>query len=35
MKLPFATDIIKEVRNNKRGFLFWTGSLYAWHPSEG
>ncbi|MCU1255711.1 MAG: hypothetical protein JWM83_2010 [Candidatus Angelobacter sp.] len=35
MKLPFATDIIKEVRNNKRGFLFWTGSMYAWHPSEG
>jgi hypothetical protein len=35
MKLPVETDIIKEVRNNKKGFLFWTGSLYAWHPSEG
>jgi hypothetical protein len=35
MKLPIETEIIKQVRNNKKGFLFWTGGLYAWHPSEG
>jgi hypothetical protein len=35
MKLPVETEIIKEVRNNKKGFLFWTGGVYAWHPSEG
>jgi hypothetical protein len=35
MHLPLETDIIKEVRNNKKGFLFWTGGVYAWHPSEG
>jgi len=35
MHLPIETDIIKEVRNNKKGFLFWTGGVYAWHPSEG
>jgi hypothetical protein len=35
MHLPVETDIIKEVRNNKKGFLFWTGGVYAWHPSEG
>jgi hypothetical protein len=35
MHLPQETDIIKQVRNNKKGFLFWTGGVYAWHPSEG
>ena len=35
MHLPAETEIIKEVRNNKKGFLFWTGGVYAWHPSEG
>lgn len=35
MKLPYETDIIKQVRNNRKGFLFWTGGTYAWHPSEG
>jgi hypothetical protein len=35
MHLPVETEIIKEVRNNKKGFLFWTGGVYAWHPSEG
>ena len=35
MRLPVETEIIKEVRNGKRGFLFWTGGVYAWHPSEG
>ena len=35
MKLPVETDIIKEVRNNKKGYLFWTGGVYAWHPGEG
>jgi hypothetical protein len=35
MHLPYETDIIRQVRDNKKGFLFWTGSMYAWHPSEG
>ncbi|HEU4416062.1 MAG TPA: hypothetical protein VFT65_14845 [Candidatus Angelobacter sp.] len=35
MKLPTQTDIILEVRDNKKGFLFWTGGAYAWHPSQG
>jgi hypothetical protein len=35
MHLPVETEIIKEVRNGKKGFLFWTGGVYAWHPSEG
>jgi hypothetical protein len=35
MHLPSETDIIKELRNNRKGFLFWTGGVYAWHPSEG
>ena len=35
MKLPVQTDIIQEVRGNKKGFLFWTGGVYAWHPSQG
>ena len=35
MKLSIETEIIKQVRNNKKGFLFWTGGNYAWHPSEG
>src|SRR5260221_1399035 len=35
MHLPYETEIIKQVRNNKKGFLFWTGSVYAWRPSEG
>lgn len=35
MKLPVQTEIIKELRNKKKGFLFWTGGVYAWHPSEG
>jgi hypothetical protein len=34
MHLPVETEIIKEVRNGKKGFLFWTGGVYAWHPSE-
>jgi len=34
MRLPIETDIIMEIRNNKKGFLFWTGGNYAWHPSE-
>lgn len=35
MHLPVETVIIKEVRNKKKGLLFWTGGVYAWHPSEG
>ena len=35
MHLPIETEIIKEVRDNRKGFLFWTGGVYAWHPSEG
>lgn len=35
MHLPVQTDIIKEIRDNKKGFLFWTGGAYAWHPDKG
>jgi len=35
MKLPVETEIIKEIRNNRKGFLFWTGGAYAWHPEQG
>ena len=35
MHLPVETDIIKAVRNNRKGFVFWTGGVYAWHPSGG
>jgi hypothetical protein len=35
MKLPVETEIIKQVRDKKKGFLFWTGGVYAWHPSAG
>lgn len=35
MKLPVETEIIKEIRDNKKGFLFWTGGAYAWHPEQG
>ena len=35
MHLPYETEIIQQIRNKKRGFLFWTGGAYAWHPSEG
>jgi len=34
MRLPVETEIIQEVRNKKKGFLFWTGGAYAWHPDE-
>lgn len=34
MHLPVQTDIILQVRNNQRGFLFWTGGAYAWHPER-
>jgi len=35
MKLPVETEIIKEIRDNKKGFLFWTGGAYSWHPERG
>lgn|SRR5262249_13683754 len=35
MHLPVKTEIIEEMRSNKKGFLFWTGQAYAWHPSQG
>jgi hypothetical protein len=35
MNLPVRTEIIDEMRRNKKGFLFWTGSQYAWHPTQG
>jgi hypothetical protein len=35
MHLPYETEIIRQVRNKRKGFLFWTGGVYAWHPSEG
>jgi hypothetical protein len=35
MHLPVETEIIKEIRDKKKGFLFWTGGAYAWHPEQG
>lgn len=35
MRLPVETDVIKVVRENKKGFVFWTGGFYAWHPRQG
>jgi hypothetical protein len=35
MHLPMETDVIKVVRENKKGFVFWTGGAYAWHPRQG
>lgn len=35
MHLPVETDIIKIVRDKKKGFVFWTGGVYAWHPRQG
>ncbi len=34
MHLPVQTEIIQGLRQNKKGFLFWTGGAYAWHPGE-
>jgi hypothetical protein len=34
MRLPVETEIIRGVRGREKGFLFWTGGAYAWHPSE-
>jgi hypothetical protein len=34
MRLPVETEIIQGQRQNKKGFLFWTGSAYAWHPDQ-
>ncbi|MBZ5521373.1 MAG: FG-GAP repeat protein [Acidobacteriia bacterium] len=33
MRLPLKTDILRGQRNHKRGFLFWTGSAYAWQDA--
>lgn len=35
MKLVIETDVIEENRNHRRGFIFWTGSNYAWHQTIG
>jgi len=35
IKLPVRSDIIKASRDSKRGFIFWTGSNYAWHANNG
>lgn len=35
MKLIIETDVIKEDRGRKSGFIFWTGSNYAWHSNNG
>ena len=35
MKLIIETDVIKENRGHKSGFIFWTGSNYAWHSNNG
>jgi hypothetical protein len=34
MRLPVETEIIRGLRGREKGFLFWTGGAYAWHPSE-
>jgi hypothetical protein len=34
MHLPFETEIIKTTRGKEKGFVFWTGGVYAWHPRE-
>lgn len=34
MHLPVETEIIQGVRDGRKGFLFWTGGGYAWHPGE-
>jgi hypothetical protein len=33
LKLNLDTDIIRQQRHNRKGYLFWTGSVYAWHGS--
>jgi hypothetical protein len=35
MRLPVESEIIHELRRNRKGFIFWTGSQYAWHPAKG
>jgi len=35
MHLPYKTEIIQQSRHKKKGFLFWTGGGYAWHPNAG
>src|SRR5215467_13732320 len=35
MHLPVQTEILHELRDNKKGFLFWAGQAYAWHPNKG
>jgi hypothetical protein len=35
LHLPYETEIIRQIRNKRKGFLFWTGGVYAWHPNEG
>lgn len=32
--LHFKGDVIKQTLGAEMGFLFWTGSAYAWHPLE-
>jgi hypothetical protein len=34
MRLPVETEIIQSVRNRRKGFVFWTGGVYTWHPRE-
>jgi hypothetical protein len=34
LKLNIDAEIIKEVRDNKKGYIFWTGSVYAWHANS-
>lgn len=35
MRLPVRTEIIEQIRDKQKGFLFWTGAEYAWHPEKG
>jgi hypothetical protein len=34
LKINLDAEIIKEVRDNKKGYIFWTGSVYAWHANS-
>lgn len=33
LRLTVQSEIIKGSRGEKSGYLFWTGSIYAWHTS--
>jgi hypothetical protein len=35
MHLPYETEVIRQVRNKRKGFLFWTGGVYAGASKRG